>query len=94
MWDWNAPATPTNSIIGSKVLNQTRSGTVCALAEVDMGNNKILVVEDVADYREMIMLFLRRSGYEGVGAATGFEAVSQARVTRPNLILMLSLIHI
>ncbi len=22
-----------------------------------MGNNKILVVEDVADYREMIMLF-------------------------------------
>ena len=24
-----------------------------------MGNNKILVVEDVADYREMIMLFLQ-----------------------------------
>jgi two-component system cell cycle response regulator DivK len=53
-----------------------------------MGNNKILVVEDDADYREMIMLFLLRSGYEGVEAATGFEAVSQARVTRPNLILM------
>ena len=53
-----------------------------------MGNNKILVVEDDADYREMIMLFLLRSGYEGVGAATGFEAVSQARVTRPDLIIM------
>jgi len=34
------------------------------------------------------MLFLRRSGYRAVEAATGFEAVSQARVTRPNLILM------
>jgi DNA-binding response OmpR family regulator len=33
---------------------------------MDMGNNKILVVEDVADYREMIMLFLRRSGYRAV----------------------------
>jgi CheY-like chemotaxis protein len=53
-----------------------------------MGNNKILVVEDVADYREMIMLFLRRSGYRAIEAATGFEAVSQARVTRPDLIIM------
>ena len=53
-----------------------------------MGNNKILVVEDVADYREMIMLFLRRSGYRAVEAATGFEAVSQARVTRPDRIIM------
>ena len=53
-----------------------------------MGNNKILVVEDDTDYREMIMLFLLRSGYEGVEAATGFEAVSRARVTRPDLIIM------
>ena len=53
-----------------------------------MSNNKILVVEDDADYREMIILFLLRSGYEGVEAATGFEAVSQARVTRPDLIIM------
>ena len=53
-----------------------------------MSNNKILVVEDDADYREMIMVFLRRSGYDGVEAATGFEAVSQARVTRPDLIIM------
>jgi hypothetical protein len=36
-----------------------------------MGNNKILVVEDVADYREMIMVFPRRSGYDGVEASTG-----------------------
>jgi two-component system, cell cycle response regulator DivK len=55
---------------------------------MDMGNNKILVVEDVADYREMIMVFLQRSGYDGVEAATGLEAISQARVTRPDLIIM------
>ena len=53
-----------------------------------MGNNNILVVEDDADYREMVMLFLRRSGYRAVEAVTGLEAVSRARVTRPNLILM------
>ena len=51
-----------------------------------MGNNKILV-EDVADYREMIMLFLRRSGYRRLKRRR-FEAVSQARVTRPDLIIM------
>src|SRR4030095_11138770 len=70
------------------VLNQTRNGTVYAQAETDMGNNKILVVEDIADYREMIMLLLRRSGYRAVEATTGLEAVSRARLTRPNLILM------
>src|SRR5262245_65433900 len=55
---------------------------------MDMGNNKILIVEDIADYRDMIILFLRRSGDRAIEAATGVEAVSQARVTRPNLILM------
>ena len=53
-----------------------------------MGNNNILVVEDDADYRAMVVLFLRRSGYRAVEAVTGLEAVSRARVTRPNLILM------
>ena len=58
-------------------------------AETTMSNNKILVVEDDADYREMVMLFLRQSGYRAVEAVTGLEAVSRARVTRPNLILMI-----
>ena len=39
-----------------------------------MGNNNILVVEDDADYREMVMLFLRRSGYRAVETVTGLEA--------------------
>jgi DNA-binding response OmpR family regulator len=29
-----------------------------------VGDNKSVVVEDDADYREMIMVFLLRSGYE------------------------------
>ncbi len=58
------------------------------LGRTGTGNNNILVVEDDADYREMVMLFLRRSGYRAVEAVTGLEAVSRARVTRPNLILM------
>ena len=53
-----------------------------------MGKHKILIVEDDSDCRELLRFFLRQSGYETVEAATGFEAVSQARVTRPNLILM------
>jgi len=65
----------------------TSNGTVYA-RRTGMGNKHILVVEDDADYREMVMLFLRRSGYRAVEATTGLEAVSRARVTRPNLILM------
>ena len=55
------------------VLNQTRNGTVYAQAETDMGNNKILVVEDIADYREMIMLFLRRSATERLKRRRGWR---------------------
>src|SRR6267142_485833 len=68
-------------------LYQTRTAPF-VLGRTGMGNNNILVVEDDADYREMVMLFLRRSGYRAVEAVTGLEAVSRARVTRPNLILM------
>ena len=53
-----------------------------------MGKHKILIVEDDSDCRELLSFFLRQSGYETVEAATGFEAVSQARVTRPDLIIM------
>ena len=53
-----------------------------------MGKHKILIVEDDSDCRELLRFFLRQSGYETVEAATGFEAVSLARVTRPDLIIM------
>ena len=53
-----------------------------------MGKHKILIVEDDSDCRELLRFFLRQSGYETVEAATGFEAVNLARVTRPDLIIM------
>ena len=53
-----------------------------------MGKHKILIVEDDSDCRELLKFFLRQSGYETVEAATGFEAVNLARVTRPDLIIM------
>jgi len=53
-----------------------------------MSKNKILIVEDDSDCRELFKFYFRQSGYETVEAATGFEAISLARVTRPDLILM------
>jgi CheY-like chemotaxis protein len=53
-----------------------------------VGKKKILIVDDNLDIRKLLALFLERSGYDTVEAATGLEAVSQARVIRPNLILM------
>jgi CheY-like chemotaxis protein len=53
-----------------------------------MDSNKILVVEDNSDYRELIRMFLQRSGYMIVEATTGCEGVHQAYSCRPDLILM------
>jgi two-component system, cell cycle response regulator DivK len=58
------------------------------LARTGMGKQKILIVEDDSDCRELLKFFFRQSGYETVEAATGFEAVNLARVTRPDLIIM------
>jgi len=55
-----------------------------------MGNltKKILIVEDNADWREVLTIVVRRSGYEVAVARTGEEAVAQARRVQPDLILM------
>src|SRR6266496_1491615 len=50
--------------------------------------HKILVVEDNSDCRELLSIFLRRSGYEVAEAATGLAAVEQASATHPDLIFM------
>src|SRR5690349_7451466 len=49
---------------------------------------KILIVEDNADCRELLALVLRRSGCEIAEAATGLGAVEQAAATHPDLSLM------
>jgi two-component system, cell cycle response regulator DivK len=49
---------------------------------------KILIVEDFPDARELLALFIRRLGYEVVEAATGLAALDQACATQPDLILM------
>ena len=49
---------------------------------------KILIVEDDADGRELFALHIRRLGYEVFEAATGLEALDQARAVHPDLILM------
>jgi CheY-like chemotaxis protein len=49
---------------------------------------KILVVEDDALNREMIMRRLKLEGFESVSAADGLQAVSVAQAEQPDLILM------
>ena len=54
----------------------------------DIGRTKILVVDDNSEIRKMLVLYLEQSGYDTVEAATGHQAIEQARATTPNLIFM------
>ena len=49
---------------------------------------KILLVEDNATNRYLETFLLESNGFSVVHAANGFEALSQARVENPDLILM------
>jgi two-component system cell cycle response regulator DivK len=49
---------------------------------------KILVVEDDPDNRRIVAKVLAVAGYHVVEATDGLEALSQAQVERPDLILM------
>jgi len=51
-------------------------------------SKKVLVVEDEADIRKMMSIFLRINGYEVFEASDGYEAVEVAIETLPDLILM------
>jgi len=50
--------------------------------------NRILVVEDQEDLREIARLALEGAGYEVVEAATGPEAIAKAETEHPDLVLM------
>ena len=49
---------------------------------------KILVVEDIDAARELLALWISRLGYEAFEAGDGIEALKQAAVVHPDLILM------
>ena len=48
----------------------------------------VLVVEDFADNRQMLSMWLRQEGYEVLEAADGREAIDAASRERPDLVLM------
>jgi CheY-like chemotaxis protein len=50
--------------------------------------NRVLIVEDNSDARELMVLVLRGAGYEVAEAATGKAALEQAHITYPDLIIM------
>ncbi len=50
--------------------------------------NKILIVDDEPDIRELIEFNLKKEGYQVIVAENGIEAIAQAKKHSPNLILM------
>ena len=53
-----------------------------------MQNLKILIAEDEADVRKLLVDAFELSGFDAVGVADGAEAVAEATKTIPNLILL------
>jgi CheY-like chemotaxis protein len=64
------------------------SPTTRRVAGYGGSRRKILVVDDVAQSRMMLMDFLTTLGFDVVAATNGQEAIDQAQRTRPDLILM------
>src|SRR5690606_25964255 len=50
--------------------------------------NKILVVDDEQDIRELIEYTLKKDGYQVFTTANGQEAISHARKLQPDLIIL------
>lgn len=48
----------------------------------------ILVVEDEADIREVVLYNLRREGYEAIGCETGTQALAAIKMKRPDLVIL------
>ena len=53
-----------------------------------MAGEKILVIEDEHDIRELISYNLENEGYDIIKSASGSEGIEQARKKLPNLILL------
>jgi len=51
-------------------------------------SKRVLVVEDHADTRQMLMLLIERSGHEVRGAADGPQAIEEAKSFNPDVVLL------
>jgi two-component system, cell cycle response regulator DivK len=72
----------------TQIFSRTRSAPLTYEKCPSIGKKKILIVDDNSDLRKLLALVLKNSDYDTVEAATGLEALNQARATRPDLILM------
>lgn len=53
-----------------------------------LSKNKILVVDDEPDIRELIEYSLKKEGYQVITAENGIQAIEQAKIHFPQLILL------
>ncbi len=51
-------------------------------------SKKILVVDDEPDFVKIILARLKNNGYEAISAANGKEAIKEAQLHKPDLIVM------
>ena len=49
---------------------------------------KVLIAEDYADIRQMTRIMIELIGFDVIEAADGYEAIEQARVNKPDVVLM------
>jgi len=53
-----------------------------------MAERRILVIEDERDFADVVIMNLRRSGYEATGVRTGEEGLAEVLNRRPDLVLL------
>ena len=67
---------------------QTSALSPSSPAAVPTAGKTVLVMDDIAEQRNILVTLLRYSGYEILEAADGEEAIRMARESHPDLILM------
>jgi two-component system CheB/CheR fusion protein len=82
-FDFSIPINSPVEIVSSPQQRQEIIGLAA-----DQPQYKILVVDDQADCRQLLMLMLGSLGFEMLEAANGLEAISQFEQHQPQLILM------
>ncbi|ERT08522.1 sensory box protein [Lyngbya aestuarii BL J] len=76
-----------NSPVKQSALPPQQRQEIIGLA-ADQPQYKILVVDDIADSRQLLRLILESLGFEMIEAANGLEAIAQFEQHEPQLILM------